>query len=171
MTEAGPPPTEAPPRTPQSGWDQRDRLETLGEWITVQRRSFTDEAIRRSAIAAGWDAEEFDRAAAAASAREALVPIRSRARAIVLGAYAIVWLLFAIPFLLLSEPTTYGFGPLAQLILTIVLGIALALSLVVIRSGRPDSSRSTRAIVILLALPVVLLLGVAGLCLPFARVS
>ena len=54
-----------------------------------------------------------------------------------------------------------------QLILTIALVITFVISLVWIRARRPDPERVGRALAILLVVPVVLLVGVAGLCLPF----
>ena len=77
---------------------------------------------------AGSRAEEVREALALADIRqrgdEAMVPVRSTAKRLVLGAYGLVWLLFAIPYLLRS--TTYGSGPLAQGILTVSLLLGLA---------------------------------------------
>jgi hypothetical protein len=97
--------------------------------------------------------------------RYALQPIRSRARVIVLVAYGLVWLAFAAVFL--GRSTGYGTGPLLQVILSGALVFALLLSLVWIGGHRTDPSRAGRALVALLVVPVVLLVGVAGLCLPF----
>lgn len=159
------------PRPPLGTWDDRIRVSFLTDWIAKQRGSFTDAALERTALATGYTHEEFVAAIAFAdarlAARAAIAPIRSRAAIYVLVAYAIVWGLFAIPYLLTS--TTYGPG--LQTILTIALGIGLGLSLLVIRFGQPDPGRRSRAMALLLAVPVILLIGVAGTCLPFVNVS
>jgi hypothetical protein len=172
MTDPAPPPGEGVPGDPTVLWGGRSRADALAEWVVAQRPSFTDAALERSAAAAGYTHEEFVSAASVADARmaerAALVPIRSTATRVVLIAYAIVWALFAVPYLLLAG-STLGAGPVLQWILTVALGITLAISLIVVRTGRPDPSRVPRAMVILLALPIVMLVGVAGSCLPFVR--
>jgi hypothetical protein len=134
------------------------------------RRSFTDEALERSALAAGYSSAEFAEASALLDVREAtraaLEPVKSTARRSVLAAYGVVWLLFALAYLG-PAAAQRSFGPTLQLILTISLGVALAISLVIVGRGRPDPERRSRAVALLLAVPVILLLGVAGLCLPF----
>jgi len=169
MTDSGPPPEEATPGAPQVSWAEERRVVALTDWVAEHRASFTDAALERSAIEAGYTSEEFATAAGRAADRTALAPIRSSARRYVLAAYAIVWLGFAVVYL--GRSTMYGTGPIAQLVLTIVLGIGLAISLLVIRRGRPDPDRRSRAIALLLAVPVILLVGVAGLCLPFTTIQ
>ena len=170
MTESDPTRETPAPRPPLGTWDDRIRLSFLTDWVARQRGSFTDAALERTAIATGYTHEEFVAAIGFAEARvaenAAIRPIRSRARMYVLAAYAIVWGLFAIPYLLRSS--TYGPG--LQTILTISLLIGLGLSLLVIHLAHPDPERSSRAMALLLAVPVVLLLGVAGTCLPFVTV-
>jgi hypothetical protein len=84
---------------------------------------------------------------------------------VVLASYAIVWLVFAIPYL--SWDTVYGYGPLAQGILTVMLGIALLVSWLWTRSRRPNPADTNRAMFVLLSVPLVLLVVLGGLCLPF----
>ena len=76
-----------------------------------------------------------------------------------------MWLLFAIPYL--GRSTMYGAGPLAQGILTVSLILGLLLSAAFLRVLHPDPDRAGRALAILLVVPVVVLLGITGLCLPF----
>jgi hypothetical protein len=167
MTEPDPAPGTPNPRTPLRTWDERLRVSFLADWLARQRGSFTDAALERSAIATGYTHEEFVAAVEVADARRAeraaLEPIRSNANKFVLGAYAAVWLLFAIPYLLSPNSS----GPTLQLILTIALGTCLAISLAIVNLGRPNPKQVGRATVILLVVPVLLLLGVAGTCLPF----
>ena len=171
MTEPDPTRKTPPPRPPLGTWDDRVRLSFLTDWVARQRGSFTDAALERTALTTGYSHEEFVAAIRLADARlaenAAIKPIRSRARIFILAAYAVVWGLFAIPYLFGSS--TYGPG--LQAILTISLGIGLGLSLLVIHFAHPDPERRTRAMALFLAVPVVLLLGVAGSCLPFVTVQ
>jgi hypothetical protein len=153
----------AEPPTP-TAWDQ-----SLEEYFLRNRATFTPEALTRAAAAAGYSPEQIDSAMLRAEARDrgldAIRPVRSRARLIVLLGYALVWVFFAIQFLLLPSPNSY-MGSGLQTILSISLVIALGISLAWIRGMRPDPDRVGRALAILLAVPVVLLIAVAGLCLP-----
>ena len=54
-----------------------------------------------------------------------------------------------------------------RMVLTVALLIALGLSLLWLRSRRPDPSDLSRALAVFLVVPVILLIGVAGLCVPF----
>jgi hypothetical protein len=164
-----PPTSDPPPISPGGPWQTGTRVEQLATWIEAIRPGFTDAAIERSAVAGGFTAEEFREALVLAEASqhrgEAMAPIRSKAKRIILAAYGIVWLLFAIPYLV--RPTTYGAGPIEQGILTISLTIGLVISAVVMRALHPDPARVGRALVILLVVPVIVLLVIGGLCLPF----
>jgi hypothetical protein len=142
---------------------QRDRVDSLARYIGSHAGQFTTEALRQAAIDAGYTPDEIEQASARATAAAAVAPIRAQARWIVLGAYALVWLLFAFVYL----NSDYAFGPVYQGILTVSLLIALGLSLLWLRWRRPDPSAVGRATAVFLALPVILLVGVAGLCLPF----
>ena len=172
MTDSGSTPDEAVPSTPQVPRDQGSRVDALAAWVAQQRGSFTEAALRRSAVAAGYTPEEYAAASSLAEERfadrAALAPIKSNARRWVLAAYGIVWLVYAAVYL--GRSYQYGVGPFIQLVLTIALGIGLAISLLVIRLGRPDAERRSRAMALLLAVPVILLVGVAGLCLPFTTI-
>ena len=159
--------------TPQVPTDPAQRQVRLVGHFDSNRGKFTVEALRASALEAGYAADEIEAAIHLAEVRDAerqaSAPIRSSARMAILLAYGIVWILFAVVYL--GRPFAYGAGPIAQLILTIALGIGLAISLLIIRSGRPDPGRRTRAMGLLLAVPVILLVGVAGLCLPFTTMT
>jgi hypothetical protein len=126
---------------------------------------FTAEALRQASLEAGYTPEEIAQASDHADRAAAVRPIRARARWIVLGAYALVWVLFAMVYL--TRDYAYGSGVVLQGILTISLLITLGISLLWVRWRRPDPSTVGRATAVFLALPVVLLVGVAGLCLPF----
>jgi hypothetical protein len=152
---------------PPVGWsDSPDaHAATLDAYLKEHGEHFTPDALREAAIEAGYAAEEVDAAMSRQRTRQALEPIRSRARIIVLAAYGLVWLAFAVAFL--ANPNSYNYGQLLLLILTVAMVIILLPALLWVGRLRTDASRKGRALVILLVVPVVLLVGVAGLCLPF----
>jgi hypothetical protein len=152
---------------PQVGWTALPEAHgaALDAYLAQHGERFTPAALREAAIAAGYTADEVDAAMARQRDRHALQPIRTRARVIVLAAYGLVWLAFAAVYL--ARPTGYGTGPLLQMILSIALIVALLPSLLWVARYRTDPTRTGRALVALLVVPVVLLVGVAGLCLPF----
>jgi hypothetical protein len=145
-------------------------IDGLADWIVAQRESFTDIALEGAARTAGFTSDDFARAKVLADNRPGLKPIKTLARRLVLGAYGLVWLAFAVVFLGQVSTNPYVTGWFLLVILSISLGIALAMSLVFITLGRPDPERRSRAIAILLAIPIVLLVGVAGTCVPFTGV-
>ena len=169
MDDPGPnPPETAEPVVPERHPGDDGRPAALAAWVAAQRGSFNEGALERSAIAAGYTAEEFKAALGsvdAEAARAELAPAKSTARWLVLAGYLAVWVAFATVYL--GRSTQYGMGPILQVSLTVALGIALALSFLAIRRGRPDPERRSRAVALLLVVPVILLVGVAGLCLPF----
>ena len=166
MNDQPPAPQEAAsggPKVPRN-------LDVLADWILQQRGAFTDGALERSALDAGYSPEEYARAVALAGVRPAMRSIKSVARRAVLAAYGLVWLAFAVVFLVQETTSYYVNGGFLQLVLSISLGIALAISFLAISLGRPDPDRRSRAVAILLVVPVILLVGVAGLCVPFTGV-
>ncbi len=173
-TQAGPP-TQAdpPPITPGGPWQTGSRVEQVAVWMQALRSSYTDAVLERSALAGGFTAEEIQQARLLADARErqheAIGPVRSRAKKIVLLAYGVVWLLFAIPYLL--RESSYGFGPILQGVLTVSLLLGLLVSWLVMRTLHPDPTHVGRALTILVVVPVIVLLGISGLCLPFATTA
>lgn len=161
-------PTRDPtPASPANSWGGQSRIEALATWLAEQSAAYTSPALERSALETGYTKAEFDEAVRLASRREGerqvIKPLKGRARLMVLLGYGLVWLLFGTQFLFGPEPylSTY------QLILTMSLLVAIAISLAWIHVRRPDPDRIGRALAILLAVPVVLLVAVAGLCLPF----
>ena len=171
------PPTGPEPVTP--AWDllsgtTNPRAEALAAWIADQRGAHTMAALERSALESGYTKADFDEGVRLAGQveveRQVIQPVRHRARLIVLISYAVVWLLFGVQFLVLPAPGAYVSGSGLQTILTISLVIALLIGLVWVHAVRPDPDRAGRALAILLAVPLVLLIGVAGLCAPFLPV-
>lgn len=168
--------TEEPVPAPQSapgpweGLQPRPRISTLEAWIVEHQAAFTSEALERSAIESGYTKAEFDEAARLAGRRDrekqVVGPLKTRARIAVIIGYVLVWLLFARVFLW-TDTSYYGYGSIAQAILTFTLIVAILISMAWIHARRPDPDRVGRALASLLVVPIVLLVGVAGLCLPF----
>ena len=170
----GPPWTDpAPPSGPRPpgdypAWDEPKRVGILAGWIDYYRRTFTDEALRRSAEAGGYTSAEFAEALRASDARAAnrgaLGPIRTRARNWVIAAYVATWLLIVAAFG--SEPArrVLDFRPLYPAGLAISLIVGFGISVLAIRVGHPDAERRSRAAALLLVVPGAVLLGISGLC-------
>jgi hypothetical protein len=141
------------------------------EYLWVNRDRFTEEALASAAQAAGYTADEISTAARSVAKRRAdeaaAKPVRARARRYVLAAYGITFLVFAIAFLRPTGPdNSYyrGFGPVALGVLGFTMLIALLLGLVWIGGRRPSADRAEGALGVMLAVPFVLLIVVAGLC-------
>lgn len=173
MTETAPKGGGSAPHSPYHPSDAKSRTRDLERWIERHRSVYTGSALEASAIEAGYTREEFEAALALVEARapkqEALRPIRSRARRVVLVAYGLTWLVYAIAYL--TRPVMYGLGPLALSVVTIALGIGLAGSWDWTRRRHPDPAHFNRAMAVLLSLPMVLLLVFGGTCLPSALTS
>jgi hypothetical protein len=164
-------PESAPPAWDLLSDSANPQAEALAAWIADQRGAHTMEALERSALESGYTKADFDEgvrlAGKAERERQVIKPLRHQARLIVLISYAVIWLLFATQYLLGPEGSS---GPGLQTILTISLLVTVGISLIWIAAVKPDPDRAQRALTILLAVPLVLLIGVAGLCLPFLPV-
>jgi hypothetical protein len=158
-------PAEAP------GWaaGSSDRQASLAAYLARHGTTYTSEALGQAAREAGFTEDEIARATERVRAAETLRPIRNQARWIVVGAYALVWDLFATVYL--TRQNTFGTGFMLQVVLTAALLLVLLVGLLWVARVRPDPTRTGRALLILLVVPVVLLVGVAGLCVPFLGMS
>jgi hypothetical protein len=165
--------TTPPERPDASGWTagRGDRVVALSQYFLAHADRFTADALRQAATEADFTPEEIVRATELMVARqradEQVLPLRRQARWVVIGAYLIVWLLFGAVFL--TKRMTYDAGVILQGILTVALLIALGLSLLWVRGRHPEPSTVGRALVVFLVVPFILLIGIAGLCLPFTR--
>jgi hypothetical protein len=172
---SGPPLNDQPPdeSAPGSAWvgGSGDRVGSLAAYFVDHAGRFTPEALHQAARDGGFSPEEIEaadaRAVTALTAAEATRPTRTLARRVVLVVYGLVYAAFAVA--LVTSSSLYGAGVIALVILTIVLGIALWVSLAWInRRGRktvnPDGALAT-----MLVVPVVLLVAVSGLCVATTR--
>lgn len=146
--------------------DTSDRVMSLSDYFLAGAERYTPEALRLAASDAGFSPEEIDQAYRRASERqrdeEIAGPIRRRARRIVLAAYGLVYAAFVAAFLTVAY--RLGAGIIALVILTLVLLIALSISLAWVRGRHPSEDQVEGALAAMLAVPFVLLVAVAGLC-------
>ena len=143
-------------------------MEILAGWIDYYRKTFTDEALWRSAEGGGYTSTEFAEASRTAddraANRRALGPIRTRARNGVIAAYVATWLVIVAVFG--GEPARHSldFRPQYPLGLAITLILGLGISVFAIRVLHPDAKRRSHAAALLLVVPVAVLLSISGLC-------
>ncbi len=160
-------PDERKPKDP-STWmgATRDRVGSLTDYFLAGAERYTPEALRQAASEAGFSPDEIDEAHGRAIERrrdeELAGPIRRRARRIVLVAYGLVYAAFVAAFLTVAY--RLGAGIIAIIILTLVLLIALSISLAWVTSRHPSEDQVEGALAVMLAVPFVLLIAVAGLC-------
>jgi len=169
-----PEPPAAPPADPAGPdvWEGLEQTTTLATWMVHNEAAFTAEALDRSALQAGYApemvAEARRRAHAQIHAADAIKPIRKTARLLVLELYVAVYVILGVA--LARQPATPGvldFREDALPVLTVTLVIGLVASAVFLGFIQPDPDRPARALALLLAIPLLFLGGVAGLCLPF----
>ena len=162
-----PPPSAAPPPPPDPGaapsapgqaYPSEPLANRLVDYIAANRSAFTDVALRDAAAAAGYPPEAIDAAFQRIAAPPGAGPVRDRARLIILGAYALV-------FLVLSAGMAANNSSGGIAILAISLGLFLLLSLFMVRGRTNDAERLQLALGGLLAVPLVLLVIIGGLCL------
>lgn len=161
-------PTPARKPTDPSAWmgDTSDRIASLSEYFVAGADRYTPEALHLAASESGFSPEEIEEAYGRATEHqrsdEMARPLRTRARWIVLAAYGLVYVAFAVSFLTFAN--RYGGGVIALGILTVVLVIALSISMAWVKGRRPSTEHLQGAMMTMLAVPFVLLVAVAGLC-------
>lgn len=169
MTE---PPEERTPKDP-STWigATSDRVASLSEYFVAGAERYTPEALRHAAGESGFSPDEIDEAYGRAAARQRdeqmAGPIRRRARWTVLAAYGLVYAAFFWAFL--GYDDRYGVATFSLIVLTVVLGVALLISIRWVRGRRPSAEQLQSAMLTMLSLPLVLLVSVAGLCIATTR--
>lgn len=159
------------PQPSRPGREPAGRRNILIGYLWSNRDRYTEAALAKAAGDAGFTAEEIADAADEVARRRrdeiAARPVKARARRTVLAIYAVTFLVFAVLFL---RPTggeaTYSraFAPVAVGVLGFVMLVALLIGLAVIGAQRPSADRAEGAFGVMLAVPVVLLIVVAGLC-------
>lgn len=152
-------------------WPGADRIVTLALYFSEHLDEYTPDALRQAATQSGFSPDEIEAAYAQAVERNRkdaqTRPLRTRARWIVLAAYGLVYAVLAVAFLTGNQ--AYGAGVIALGVLTVVLAIALGISFLWLRRRRASSDSMQGALMTLLAVPLVLLVAVTGLCVVTAR--
>jgi len=138
--------------------------EGLLAYLRENRGRFTDEALERSALDAGHTPAEFAAAKARLDSETAAAPVRARARTILVAAYLGTFLVLVAGMFLNPSARAYGGSVIGSVILAVTLGVAWLITIVWLRSqSRPSPSGA--GLTVLLSLPIVLLVLVAGSCL------
>lgn len=135
----------------------------LEAYFTANRHGYTDEALAASARASGYSPAAIAGALAAAKAAEMSAPLLARARVIVLFSYLLVYAVLVIG--MLTNPSGYGAGAIGTVVLTVTLVVAWLISVVWIRRRGRKIQVGGSGFTAVLALPVVLLVIVAGSCI------
>ena len=157
------------PRRGANEFEAAFRPRMLHEYLWSNRDGFTEAALAAAAQAAGYSTEEITTAAAGVAKRRldeaAAKPVKARARWYIFAAYGIVFVAFAIVFLqpAASRAMFVGGGVLLG-ILAVAMLIALWLGLAWVASRHPAEEGAKAALGVMLAVPFVLLIVVAGLC-------
>jgi hypothetical protein len=136
------------------------------EYIRQNRATYTKEALTQKLLEAGHSQLAIDVAFAAADRGEtpAGPDRRVPVGAIVIVAYVATWLGFVA--LTPMARITYSVGPV---ILAVTLGVAVAISLSLVAASR--ALRSGQYLAWAAVISVAMLVGVAGLCVPFAGIG
>jgi hypothetical protein len=172
MSEAQPPgtPPADGPAGPRPSWEAsalrpEDHVRVLAEHFLHHRNTHTAEALGRAAMGAGYTHDEVVAAIGSVekslAAQEASAPRRSLAQRAILAAYGLTYAAFAIVFL---GQQSISYGQIALAILTVVLGLALLISILWARRRAWREGGAGVSIAMILSLPIVLLVLVAGTC-------
>jgi len=138
-----------------------ERANGLAAYFRSNRGSFTDEALKARASEAGYSTAEVEEALASSRGADLSLPLRRRARSIVLGAYLITYAVLA--YGTFTTSYAFGAGQIGTVILTIAMGLTAAISLAIVRRSRRTWT-GVGSLAPVLAVPLILLVIVAGLC-------
>jgi hypothetical protein len=153
------PSPSADPSPGTGGQPDRDaRVMALADYVRANRNAFTEEALRRAAADAGYDAREI--AAAWAVSAEPVRGRRATGRAILMvigyfvGVFVVAWILTATPETSVLALPAIGVGLLGAIFAWLTL-----------RDSNPPLAEAFRiAVIILVVIPVVLALVGLGIC-------
>ena len=165
MTEPNAPAPWPDPRigTPTGG--HAERVSSVLRYLERNRVGFTEDVLVRAARDAGYPEDVVEEARARARAGATGSPARQRARRWVLIAYLLTFAALTTGMLVSEYARRYGAAYIAAAVLAATLGVALVVSLWWVRRQGKNVEQSTGGLVLLLSLPAVLLVAVAGSCL------
>jgi hypothetical protein len=164
----GPTPPDAEERGPVVPAVAQDRVGVLAAYVRTNRDRFTDEALRASARKAGYSDAEIDAAWKSAASRTPM-PSERRTNAGVVLLVAIVYVvaLYGAGTLL----GAIGVGDIAAAggILLVIGGIA---GWALLKESRPSlASGLGWGVLLAVGLPLVIVLGILGICIVFGAFS
>jgi hypothetical protein len=140
-----------------------EAVEAALAWLRGHQASFTSDALASGLRDAGYSEAEVAAAFARLDAGEpAPRDLRSRAATILIVGFLGTWLVLVLRMIAMAG--TGGFVPVAAVILGTILLVIGAISFVGIESSSRLRTGSTGVLVGILAIPFVLLVIVAGLC-------
>ena len=149
------------PQVPQSSPYGTKGLE---RYLDTNRGRFTDEALVAAAIAAGWDEPTVGTAFEASRRRTAAAPIRARARRIIQFLYLAGYVVLVAGMILNPAARQYGGAVIGTVVLTVAMLVAFALGRLWYNRKGVSLAMSGADLSILLVVPVILWVVVAGLC-------
>ena len=149
--------------TPTGG--HAERVSTVARYLETNRDRFTEDALIKAARDRGYPDDVLEEARATARASATAAPVAHRARRWVLIAYLVTFALLTVGMLASEYSRSYGAAYIGTVVLAGTLGIALLVSLGWLRWQGRKVGRSAAGAAVLLSIPVVLLVVVAGSCL------
>jgi hypothetical protein len=154
-TPGGTPPDAAAPRD----------LTALNAYVTQYYGKYTDAALIDHLMGVGHQRADIEAAIRSAAAADRVGPVNARAKMIVRLGYLITYALLVAGMLFSSRAFDYGAGVIGTIVLTVVLGVAFLISAGWL-GWRGSRDRGTApGMLAMLAIPLVLLVLVAGACL------
>jgi hypothetical protein len=147
------------PEPPTASQDDGSRIETLAAWVRANGARYTPEALAAAAREGGYSDAEIEAAVARGGDAKVGRSTRTRAAWVLAGLYLATFLVLVVPTTMATQ--TYGVGPI---ILALLLGLIGLVFFLRIRRGRSIPESTLAGFTSLLAVPVVLLLVVVGIC-------
>jgi hypothetical protein len=162
MTVPDSPPPNPPGSSPRDGSDPPSPA--LVDYLRANRGWVTDEALAEAARRAGHTSEAIAQAMAQIRAADISVPARTRARAVVVVAYLLTYGVLVVAMFSAARTSYIDAAGLGTFFLSITLGIALLISLVLVGRSRAGGTNMVLAVTSIVVLPMIMLVVIAGLC-------
>ena len=175
MTEDPAPAEHGAPDTPDAPPTSPYGTKGLEAYLEANRATFTDAALKDAAMAAGWDPVVVEVALGKVETRATVAPLRTRARSIVRYLYIGGFLVLAAGMLVNPAARLYGGLVIGLVVLLMALLIAYAVGSTWVNGKGVSRAMSTGDLFVLLSVPFLFWLVVAGLCvatgLPIPRAA
>ena len=160
MTVDSPGPAGIPP----DGAATRDTT-TLNAYVTQNYGRYTDAALTDHLLQVGHQRADIEAALRAAAAADVVGPVNARARRTVRLLYLITYGLLVAGMLTNPRSGLYGASFIGAIVLTVVLGLAFLIAAAWLRWRGSRDRAVPSGMIAMLAIPLVLLVLVAGACL------